>query len=283
MILQKKDFIFSKINWSEKSENIFNIVKNLSLRFEDCVFIDDNILEIKKVQKRIKSIHTIHLNDIASINEKILNNERFSKFLVSKEDKKKHNQYKLREKYYKFVNEKNKRNLNSKDVIKDLKQKIRIINFTSLNLKRAEELFKKTNQFNFSLNRYRNNQLAKLNKNKHYELKMFDLKDKFGNHGIIGAYILQKIGPKVIIVDFLLSCRVLYRFVEVFILSKIWKKFYGKEIIIVHNKNMVNSELVSKFLKNKIFKLFNRKGNKFFYKINFNKKDINETNKLFSN
>ena len=181
------------------------------------------------------------------------------------------------------MNEKNKRNLNSKDVIKDLKQKIRIINFTSLNLKRAEELFKKTNQFNFSLNRYRNNQLAKLNKNKHYELKMFDLKDKFGNHGIIGAYILQKIGPKVIIVDFLLSCRVLYRFVEVFILSKIWKKFYGKEIIIVHNKNMVNSELVSKFLTNKIFKLFNRKGNKFFYKINFNKKDINETNKLFSN
>ena len=45
-----------------------------------------------------------------------------------------------------------------------------------------------------------------------------------------------------------------------------------KEIIIVHNKNMVNSELVSKFLTNKIFKLFNRKGNKFFYKINFNKR-----------
>ena len=58
---------------------------------------------------------------------------------------------------------------------------------------------------------------------------MFDLKDKFGNHGIIGAYILQKIGPKVIIVDFLLSCRVLYRFVEVFILSKIWKNFMEKK------------------------------------------------------
>tara|TARA_B100001057_G_C22871317_1_gene959010 strand:- start:1662 stop:3221 length:1560 start_codon:yes stop_codon:yes gene_type:complete len=282
MALQKKDFIFSKINWSEKSENIFNIVKNLGLRFEDCVFIDDNILEIKKVQSRIKKINTIHMKNIVNINKVINNNERFSKFLISKEDKKKYDQYKLREKYYKFVNKKNNKNLNSKDVIKDLKQKIKIINYTNSNLKRAEELFQKTNQFNFSLNRYKNSQLMSLNKNKQYELKMFNLKDKFGDHGIIGAYILKKFDDKIIIVDFLLSCRVLYRFVEQFILSKISKKFQGKEIIIIHNKSMVNSELISKFLTNKIFKLLNRNESKYFYKINLNKKDINETEKLFS-
>ncbi len=282
MILQKKDFIFSKINWSEKSENIFNIVKNLGLRFEDCIFIDDNILELKKVQSRIKEINIIHMKDIANINKVINNNERFSKFLISKEDKKKYSQYKLREKYYKFVNKKNNKNSNTKEVIKDLKQKLKIINYTDSNLKRAEELFQKTNQFNFSLNRYKSNQLMSLNKNKKYELKMFNLKDKFGDHGIIGAYILKKVDDKVIIVDFLLSCRVLYRFVEQFILSKISKKFQGKEIIIIHNKSMVNSELVSKFLTNKIFKLLNRKESKFFYKINLNKKEINETEKLFS-
>ncbi len=282
MALQKKDFILSKINWLEKSENIYNIVKNLDLRFEDCIFIDDNILEIEKVRKKIKKINTIHIKKITDAKKKILDDSRFSKIIISKEDKKKYNQYKLREKYYNFVNKKNKKNLNTEDVIKDLKQKIKIINFTNLNLKRAEELFQKTNQFNFSLNRYKSNQLMSLNKKKQYELKMFSLKDKFGNHGIIGAYILKKVNDKVLIVDFLLSCRVIYRFVEQFILSKISKKFQGKEIIIIHNKSIVNSELISKFLTNKIFKLLNRKKRKFFYKINFNKKEINETEKLFS-
>ena len=121
-----------------------------------------------------------------------------------------------------------------------------------------------------------------LKKNKQYELKMFDLKDKFGDHGIIGAYILKKADDKIIIVDFLLSCRVLYRFVEHFILSKITKKFQGKEILIVHNKSKVNSDLVSKFLVNKFFKFLNNKESKFFYKINLSIKDINETEKLFS-
>ena len=149
MVLQKKDFIFSKIDWSEKSEKIFKIVKNLGLRFEDCVFIDDNILEIKKVQSRIKNINTIHMKNIASMNKVINNNERFSKFLISKEDKKKYDQYKLREKYYKFVNKKNSKNLNTKEIIKNLKQKIKIINYTNSNLKRAEELFLKLTNLTF--------------------------------------------------------------------------------------------------------------------------------------
>ena len=52
---------------------------------------------------------------------------------------------------------------------------------------------------------------------------MFNLKDKFGNHGIIGAYILKVEKDKILINDFLLSCRVLYRFVEEYILVKINK------------------------------------------------------------
>ena len=38
MILKKTDFILSKINWNEKAENIIQIVKNLNLRFEDCIY-----------------------------------------------------------------------------------------------------------------------------------------------------------------------------------------------------------------------------------------------------
>ena len=283
MALQKRDFIFSKINWSEKYENILNIVKNLDLRFEDCVFIDDNILENKKIQNKIKKINLIHIKNIADANKILSTDERFDKILVSKEDRKKHNQYKLREKYFKFVSTKNDKNTNSNKVIKDLKQKVRIIDYSNLNSRRAEELFKKTNQFNFSLNRYKSHQLENFKKKSEYDLKMFNLKDKFGNHGIIGAYILKVEKDKILINDFLLSCRVLYRFVEEYILVKISTKYPNKELIIVHNKSFLNTNLIDKFLTKKIFKFLYKNKNNFFYKINFDKKILNETKKLFIN
>ena len=63
MELQKKDFILSRINWNEKSDNISFIVKNLNLRLEDCIFIDENILEINKVKNKLQKINTFHLKD----------------------------------------------------------------------------------------------------------------------------------------------------------------------------------------------------------------------------
>ena len=283
MALQKRDFIFSKLNWSEKYENILYIVKNLEFWFVDCVFIDDNILEIKKIQNKIKKINLIHIKNIADANKILSTDERFDKILVSKEDRKKHNQYKLREKYFKFVSTKNDKNTNSNKVIKDLKQKVRIIDYSNLNSRRAEELFKKTNQFNFSLNRYKSHQLENFKKKSEYDLKMFNLKDKFGNHGIIGAYILKVEKDKILINDFLLSCRVLYRFVEEYILVKISTKYPNKELIIVHNKSFLNTNLIDKFLTKKIFKFLYKNKNNFFYKINFDKKILNETKKLFIN
>ena len=81
MELQKKDFIYSKINWDEKSKNITEIIKNLDLRFEDTLFIDDNILEIHKVKNKLKKLNTFHLknasylqNDVRSNSHIYLNN-----------------------------------------------------------------------------------------------------------------------------------------------------------------------------------------------------------------
>ena len=56
MILQKKDFITSKIDWSSKSINIQKILRNLRLRANDAIFIDDNLLEIEKVKKIFQTL-----------------------------------------------------------------------------------------------------------------------------------------------------------------------------------------------------------------------------------
>ena len=51
MALGKNDFISPKINWDPKELNIKKILKSLSLRSKDVLFIDDNFIEIKKLKE----------------------------------------------------------------------------------------------------------------------------------------------------------------------------------------------------------------------------------------
>ena len=88
MVLSKKDFILPKINWGEKYQNISSTIKELNLRAEDIVFIDDNLIEVKKVKKFIKNINVIHIKNPGEIRKKIKDDLRFQKNKVLNEDKK---------------------------------------------------------------------------------------------------------------------------------------------------------------------------------------------------
>ena len=158
---------------------------------------------------------------------------------------------------------------------------IKIFNCKNSNLKRAEELFNKTNQYNFSLNRYKSNDIINIMSKKKFEIKLFSLKDKFGDHGIIGAYVIEKKKENVLISDFVLSCRVLYRYVEQFILGKIISQFPKKNIEIVYKKTNVNSNLIPKFLKKQNFDLSRKNKDCFFYNVKFNRESIDETKRIF--
>ena len=52
MILRKKDITAMKVNWNEKSDNIKQLSKDLSLGLNSFVFWDDNPIEREKVRTR---------------------------------------------------------------------------------------------------------------------------------------------------------------------------------------------------------------------------------------
>ena len=72
----------------EKYQNISSTIKELNLRAEDIVFIDDNLIEVKKVKKFIKNINVIHIKNPGEIRKKIKDDLRFQKNKVLNEDKK---------------------------------------------------------------------------------------------------------------------------------------------------------------------------------------------------
>lgn len=279
MVLQKKDFLLPKINWNEKSFNIKEILSSLNLREEDAIFIDDNYVEIQKVKNSLKKINCLHFQQ-ETILSKINKDLRFEKTKILKEDRLKYKQYSLKNKY---ENLKKKYNFkkNNDNFFKSLKQKIKFIDCNLKNFDRALQLISKTNQFNFSLCRYSADELKKIIKNKaKYVVQLVDFKDKFGSHGIVGLLIIEKSKEKICITDFLLSCRILYRKVEDYIIYHVLKLYKNKKIEIHYNNSTLNNKLIPIFLKKSFFKFYKRIKKKEIYLVIKNRK-INEAKKFF--
>ena len=69
----------------------------------------------------------------------------------------------------------------------------------------------------------------------------------------LNLYVLKKKKYNVIISDFVLSCRVLYRYVEQYMLFNIIEKYPTRKVVITYKKTNVNSSLIPNFLKKQYF------------------------------
>ena len=171
-------------------------------------------------------------------------------------------------------------NENSFKLIRRMKQKLNFSKCNKSNFDRAIQLFNKVNQFNFSLNRYKDKDMKNILKNKNNDLELFNFRDKFGNHGIVGSFLIEKHNDNVIIKDFLISCRVLYRYVEDYVMAYILKKYKNYKIYILYNSTKLNNKLVPIFLKKNFFKLNNKIKNKYIYEVK-NTKELKYAKEAF--
>ena len=136
---------------------------------------------------------------------------------LTKEDKIKTHLYKIRDNF-----EDNKKNHDDEiQYLKSINISVKVHEINKNNIVRAEQLCNKTNQFNLNLKRLNQKEITKLNKNKNYDLKMLSLKDDYGDHGLIAIYGTYLNKDKFKIDLFAMSCRVLGRYLENWILNKI--------------------------------------------------------------
>ena len=275
MALGKNDFISPKINWDPKELNIKKILKSLSLRSKDVLFIDDNFIEIKKVKRNIKGINAYHVDDLIEYLNFLRTDKRLQIYSVLREDIKKIKQYKIREKYENLVQ--NKKN---DKVFKSLKQKVTFSKVNNKTYQRTHQLFHKVNQFNFLSNRYSFKQLDKILNDRKFNLRLISFEDKFGDHGVIGLYNYKIERDKIIINDFLMSCRVINRKIEEYVIYCLNKIKKNKELIIKFKPNDSNKELIKNFLNNECFSEIKKNKNTIMYKIT-NSKSLSNVKDYF--
>ncbi len=141
----------------------------------------------------------------------------FERFDITEDDQKKADQYRARSQ---FVTERG----TATDVISFLKStqpEPSVVPLTESNLKRAAQLCQKTNQFNLRAIRYNEAELKAIEQEGHVCF-LTQLKDRFGDHGII-AFAIVKTWPGrsyAFLDSFMISCRVLGRHLESWILNE---------------------------------------------------------------
>ena len=256
MKLQKKDISIFKVNWKEKYINIKEIAKELNLALNSCVFWDDNPIEREKVKINLPEVKVIDVpNETYNWINLIKNNEVFAKPRITNEDKKKTKQYQSVVKFNE--DKKNKKNDN---FLKNISLKPKIFKPNKSNIARFSQMTMKTNQFNFRTIRMTESEVKNTFNSNNEDCFMCEVKDIYGDHGVIGLAIIKKIQKDTFFLNnYLLSCRILGRKIENWFIENIFQKLSdnGVKKLIIGFAPSERNQVAEIFLKTLKLKKFN--------------------------
>ena len=200
----KKYFDSPEINWGLKSDNIKKLIKKFNVLPSEVCFVDDDAFQRAEVLSQMPDLNAIELGDpldILSLPEFKLENEteedkervKLLKEQRNREDAEKNNKYD----YNKFL-----KNCDIHMLIRPVEEK---------DWERVVQLFNRTNDLTTTGNKYDLEKLKNSYKNKEMEIIVAELKDKFGDYGLIAETILDTRNKDWEIKDLTVSCRTMGR------------------------------------------------------------------------
>lgn len=227
MTLKEDDFVLAKINWKTKVDNITQLAQELNIGLDSFVFIDDNPVERESVKSLIPEVYVPNFPvDSSNLEKHIIEvyNNHFLLLKATEEDQKKSEMYKSNIKR----NLANKSSNDFNEFLKELETKVNIWKAEDEDIDRIVQLTQKTNQFNLTTIRYNRSQIKEFIYSDKYDVYVTSVEDKFGDNGKVGLIILEKKFNRVELNTFILSCRVMGRYIEDMIIDFIENVYIEK-------------------------------------------------------
>lgn len=227
-------FVFKRINWKPKSQNIQGIIKGMNINANTFVFVDDNPFERDEVKAAIPAITCIDPSDILSYAK----TGRFD-VPLSDETSKRRETYKMLERLNK---EQEAWTGNIDSFLLTCQIELTISRPTEHNIARCYELLQRTNQLNSSGRRLSMEEVYDVVNSSHVDCYVMESTDKFGSYGIVGFMIVDCSGDKPCITDFVISCRVANKKIEPTLINYLAKK-YDCELLFNFKKTKLNGPM----------------------------------------
>ena len=217
-LLRPEVFAIRKINWKPKQENILEIARELNLGLDSFVFWDDSPVERELVKSLLPQVC---VPDFPAKPEELafsmaeIYREYFEKLKITKEDLSKTRQYQENARRASL-----KAAVGFEEYLKQLKM-VLIPRDPKQNVERMVQLFNKTNQFNLTTKRYQMTQAAEELEDPAKRFFLYQVKDCFGDNGIVAAVVADLSGEVPQIEEFVMSCRVMGRNLEYAIMEEV--------------------------------------------------------------
>jgi FkbH-like protein len=217
MILRMEDIAVFIANWENKADNIRHIQKILNIGYDAMVFLDDNPVERALVREAIPGICVPELpEDPARYVGYLKSLNLFETASFTPNDAARTAQY--REEAARRAGE---LAFGSHDeFLASLNMQAWVEPFTDYNIPRVAQLIQRSNQFNLRTIRYSEEDVKDMAMSSDYICFSVYMKDKFGDYGLISVIILKKEKGDLFIDTWVMSCRVLKRGVEEFVINE---------------------------------------------------------------
>lgn len=218
MPLQLSDFAASRINWGPKPDNLREIALELNIGLDSMVFLDDNERECEAVRSLLPEVEVVHLDgDPAHYADRVQQLIYFERIQLTAEDLLKTQQYHQNASRGRM----RQKSTSLEDFLNQLGTQATIRAPEQGELGRVEQLFQKTNQFNLTTVRYGSAQVQQIARDPEYALRIMEARDRCGDLGIIGLFLLRSEADVLHIDSLLMSCRAIGRELETVMMNAI--------------------------------------------------------------
>ena len=222
MVLRLEDVSVFVANWDDKAANLKHIIETLNIGADSVVFLDDNPFERGVVRSFLPQVTVPDLpEDPAMYLPYLKSLNLFETASFSEEDEKRAAQYQAQIKR----EQTQKEFANYDEYLASLDMVAEARPFDEFHFPRIAQLTQRSNQFNLRTIRYTEAQIADIAAQERsgagYITRYFTLADKFGGHGLISVLIMEKTDEHTLFIsEWLMSCRVLKRGMEEFIINE---------------------------------------------------------------
>ncbi len=219
MVLRLDDIAVFVANWENKADNIRHIQSILNIGFDSMVFLDDNPFERNLVRQNIPELTVPELpEDPADYLPYLRSLNLFETASFSENDQKRTRQYQLEARRRSFA----QRFTDENEFLRSLEMRSEVKPFDDFSIPRVAQLTQRSNQFNLRTVRFTEEEIRAIARSERHLTLSFSLEDKFGEHGLISVLILEKRDGGALFIDtWIMSCRVLKRGMEHFVLNQL--------------------------------------------------------------
>jgi FkbH-like protein len=219
MALRLDDFVAFVANWDNKPDNVRAIQKSLNIGFDSILFLDDNPFERAAVRTMLPEVIVPELpEDPAEWGKTLSELNLFEAASFSAEDQQRSTRYR-HEAQRREVAEKA---ASFEAFLQSLRMTIEVNRFAPEHIARIVQLLQRSNQFNLTTRRHGEPECVAMMHDLEGCLPLYArLKDRFGDHGLIAVVVLKpdRKAKNLVITDWLMSCRVLTRGVEEYLMN----------------------------------------------------------------